>query len=283
MGKKLTGNISALAFGFAGLAVLTAAGAAVAGTITIGNGAGGSNATGLVGAGDPNLIGNGADISIYMNGKGSVSNDVLIALLVPNESTDLFGSTNPLGTINIYGNYASSSSIITGVGSSNFIGNTGTFATKIKLGKGTAAYSGNGFWGDFIGSTGSSKLSSFLGTNFNSSNNGSSFTGFDLGLSPSISATEFGVYTFDITTGSLTGNGLVDIKISGGLPVGSILAAYSDKGDSTIWTNEGGINTAYPNPFPAGGPLPISATLPLTAAGGLGLLAFALRKRKAIV
>ena len=37
-----------------------------------------------------------------------------------------------------------------------------------------------------------------------------------------------------------------------------------------------------PNPTPAG-PLPVPATLPLTAAGGLGLLVLALRKRKATI
>ena len=104
MGKKLIGHSCAVAVGLIALAVVGAT-PAVAGVITIGNGAGGTNATGLVGLGDPNLIGNSGNISIYLNGSGSISNDVLLALLVPNDSTDLFGSTNPLGTIDSYANH----------------------------------------------------------------------------------------------------------------------------------------------------------------------------------
>lgn len=159
------------------------------------------------------------------------------------------------------------------------------------MGNGSARYQSNGFWGDYSPSnnfapTGKGKGSDpgFLGTNFNNSNNGGNFTGFDDHLTPAITASDYGVYTFVITTNeALGGGGLININIPNGLPVGSIIAAYSDNGDSTVWTNDGGVNTFFPNPFPAGGPLPIPATLPLTAAGGLGLLAFALRKRKAIV
>ncbi len=280
MGKKLTGQISALAVGIAGMAVFAAAVPAGAGVITIGNGAGGTNATGLLGTGDPNLIGNSGNISIYLNGSGSVSKDVLLALLVPNDSSDLFASTNPLGTIESYANYSAyPKGAITG--SSAFVG------TGFNLGTGSAHYKSNGFWGDYSPLNQfapSGKNAGFLGTAFNNSNSGTNFVGFDSNLNPSIAASDYGVYTFLITTNeALSSGGLINIEIPNGLPVGSILAAYSDNGDSTVWTNDGGVNTLFPTPYPAGGPLPIPATLPLTAAGGLGLLAFALRKRKATV
>jgi hypothetical protein len=71
------------------------------------------------------------------------------------------------------------------------------------LGSGTGIYKGNGFWSDFTAAPGSPKLSDFLDSNVNSSNNGPNFVGFDasLGVSSLASVSEYGVYTFAITTG----------------------------------------------------------------------------------
>jgi hypothetical protein len=214
-----------------------------AGVLNIGNGATGNNPLGLDTPLDPVRIGTGSDISISVNGSGSVSSQVLLTILIPDDSADLFGGTSPLGKITSYPNFPTLSPSTTG--SSAFTG------TGFGLGSGST-YQGNGFWGDFTGNTGSAKLSGFLSSEFNNSNNGSNFSGFDasLGIPALSNVPQWGVYTFAITTGALTGhgsNGLVDIMIPGGLPLGSIAAALSDNGDSTVWTNDGGVN-AVPAP-----------------------------------
>ncbi len=270
MGKQFIGKFSALAAGIGALGLLGAIAPVKAGVINIGSGVGSTDATGLNQAGGPQLIGNTGDVSIYFNGSGSVTSDVLLALLVPNDSTV---STNPLGTITSYASYALyPSGPVTG--SSAFVG------TGFGLGTGSASYQSNGFWSEYNVLT-TVKMSDFLGTNFNKSNSTTNFLGFDASLNPSIAASDYGVYTFDVKPGqSLSGGGIINIAIPGGLPMGSILLAYSDAGDSTVWTNDGGVTGPYFTPVPAGGPLPIPATLPLTTAGGLGLLVLALRKRK---
>jgi hypothetical protein len=115
------------------------------------------------------------------------------------------------------------------------------------LGTGTAIYQGNGFWGAYNTTT-NTFLHDFLDSGFNSSNNSSNFVAFDnsLGVPALNNVANFGVYTIEITTGALApsqGNvGLVDVQIPGGLPLGSILVALDDNGDSTVWTNAGGVN-----------------------------------------
>jgi len=232
-----------------------------AGTINIGNGATGNNPLGANAPQDPVLVGNGSDVSISVQGSGSVNTDVLMILLVPNNTTDLFGTTDPLGTITTYPSFPTTSP--TGTGSSAFT------CTGFGLGIGTTAActAGTGFWGDFTGPS-SAKLGDFLDKNLNSSNNMSNFTGFDAGLGvPSLSSvTQYGVYTFDITTGALTPSSgskpLVDIMIPGGLPQGSILVALDDNLDSTVWTNDGGVNSPVPEP----------SSLFLIGAGLLGMV-----------
>jgi hypothetical protein len=235
---------------------------AQAGVINIGNGATGSNPEGTSGSGDPNLIGKGSDISIEVQGSASITNQALLTILVPNDTTDLFGASNPLGTITTYPSFPSLSP--KGTGSAAFTG------TGFGLGSGMGTYKGNGFWGDFTAAPGSPKLSDFLDSNFNSSNNGPNFTGFDasLGVPSLANVTQYGVYTFAITTGPLSSFGLVDIMIPGGLPQGSVAVALDDNLDSTVWTNAGGVNTAAP---PA---VPEPASLSLLSAGliGLGIL-----------
>lgn len=217
---------------------------ATAGTINIGNGAGGSDPTGTgCPPCDPVLVGSGSDISIEVQGSAAITNQVLLAILIPNDPTDLFGGVDPLGTITLYPSFPGAAG---GSGSSAFTG------TGFGLGTGTATYAGNGFWGDISGSN--TKLSDFLDSNFNNSNSTANFLSFD--NSVGVNASNFGVYTVAITTGPLAPNmgqvGLADIQIPGGLPQGSIFVALDDNLDSTVWTNAGGVNgRTTPTPEPA--------------------------------
>ncbi|HLI30828.1 MAG TPA: PEP-CTERM sorting domain-containing protein [Terriglobia bacterium] len=244
---------------------------ATAGIINIGNGASGTNPTGLLSPTDPIRIGNGSDVSIYIQGSAKISNEVLLGILVPNDTTDLFGTTNPLGAISLYSPFPGSK---TGTGSSAFIG------TGFSLGTGTATYQSNGFWGSLTNPTsGTTKLSSFLGSAFNSSNQTSNFSAFDTAASPGgaglSSVSGWGVYTLGITTGALSAKSLVDIQIAGGLPLGSIVVALDDNGNSTVWTNDGGVNSTTPPPT-----VPEPASMALFGTGLLGL-AFLVRRKYA--
>jgi len=243
-------------------------GGAVAGVINIGNGASGSDPTGTsCSPCDPVLVGSGSNVSIEVQGSASISNKVLLGILIPNNTTDLFGGTNPLGTITLYGAFPGAS---TGTGSSAFTG------TGFGLGSGTATYQGNGFWGAYNTTT-NNFLSNFLDSNFNSSNNSTNFVAFDnsLGIPALTNVVDFGVYTIAITTGPLAPAGgkvgLVDIQIPGGLPDGSILVALDDTPDSsTVWTNAGGVNQGNRS-------VPEPASLTLL---GAALLASSLFRRK---
>jgi len=240
---------------------------ATAGIINIGNGATGTNPTGLLAPTDPIRIGNGSDISVYIQGSATISNQVLLSFLVPNDTTDLFGSTNPLGAVSIYSAFPGPK---TGTGSSAFIG------TGFGLGTGTATYQGNGFWGS-LANSGSNKLGSFLGASFNSSNNASNFSAFDLAAQPGgaglSSVSGWGVYTLGVTTGALSAKSLIDIQVGGGLPLGSIVVALDDNGNSTVWTNDGGVNSSTPPPT-----VPEPASFALFGTGLLALAFFVRRK-----
>jgi hypothetical protein len=215
-------------------------GGAIAGIINIGNGASGSDPTGTnCPPCDPVLVGSGSDISIEVQGSASITNQVLLGILIPNNTTNLFGGIDPLGTITVYSSFPGGP---THLGSSAFTG------TGFGLGSGSASYN-NGFWGAFSTTPISNKLNAFLDSNFSNSNNAMNFVAFDNSLG--ITAADFGVYTIAITTGPLTGKGnvgLVDIQIPGGLPLGSILVALDDNLDSTVWTNAGGVNRRVPEP-----------------------------------
>lgn len=207
-------------------------GQAFAGTINIGDGAGGINPTGLLLPQDPVLVGNGGHTSVYLQGSASISSDFLLALIVPNDTTNIAGSLNALGAIGIYNPFPGSSTACSGcVGSVSFAG--------------TLSSAGSG-----------QKLNTLSGlSGFNSSNSTSNFVAFDnsLGVAGLNNVANWGVYTYVITTGALSPSGsnnpLVDISIPGGEAQGSIFAALTDHGDSTVWTNAGGVNgTTVPEP-----------------------------------
>ncbi|MGC8553598.1 MAG: hypothetical protein ACP5O7_12150, partial [Phycisphaerae bacterium] len=178
--------------------VAMGASAVNAGVVNIGDGVTGTDPTGLTGVPeDPNRIGTGSDISVSVNGSGSVTSNVLLAILIPNNenlgsATNFFGSSDPIIAVTAYPDYSSLTP--TSTGSSAFTG------TGFGLGGGSAAYQGSGFWG-LLPSTGS--LNSLLGTSFNASNNTSNFSGFDSGLGlPGINS--WGVYTLKVTSGALS-------------------------------------------------------------------------------
>ncbi len=215
-----------------------------AGTINIGTGAGTSNATGQLGT-DPNLVGTGSNISIYLQGSATASSYITLALIQPNGDT-----VDPLGAATLYENYGSVTQ--TGPTTLPAIGPGTTMSTQVN--------SSNLFLSDVI-------------SGFNSSNNLTNFQSFEnyeaqLGMTVS----SFQVTAFTVATGALSGanDPLVNLMISGGEPTGSIFAALTDTGDSTVWTNAGGVNGTTSVPEPATW---------LMLAAGLGLLGLARRRR----
>lgn len=206
-----------------------------AGTINIGTGAGNTpNPTGLAGAGDPNLIGSGGTISIYLQGSASATSTILLVLAEPG------GAGSPAGptSITLYSSYPGGSTATLGIPAfTNVLGTVDA---------GTNALISDGF---------------------NNSNNFANFSAFDASLG--LTTTSFDVYAWTITTGALDGhdNPLINIVFSSGQPTGSVFAALTDNGNSTVWTNAGGVTSV---------PEPATWLLLLT---GLGVLGLALRTR----
>ncbi len=270
LNTTLTANRMYIGGAIAALAAAVALPAgAQAGLVNIGDGASGSNPTGITATiTEPNRISDGTAMSVALNGSGSVTSDILLALLLPNNggasaTTAYFGSHDPISSATLYTAFPAltpATSVTTSL--------TGT---GFNLGTGSANYLGNGYWGEFIGTTGQTKLAGFLGTAFHNSLNGASFSGFDsttLGLT---GITGFGVYTIDLKTGPFSPSGeikpIVDLTLPAGLPLGSIVVAYTDAGNSVIWSNAGGTNLPPPEVVPE------PATLGLYAlTGSLALL-----------
>jgi hypothetical protein len=218
-------------------------GLAFAGTINIGDGAAGVNPLGTLAPQDPVLVGDGTNLSVSIQGSAEVTDHILLALLIPNNTTDFFGGVNPLGAITIYPDFPGAPAATPG--SSAFVGAGGFIGLGASGMTGTDQ--GSGFWGVYDTTT-TSELNDFLDPYFSNSNNTTNFTAFDasLGVAALSNVTNYGVYTLMLTTGAMTSdNGnkaLVDIAIANGLPLGTIAVALSDRPDSTVWTNAGGVN-----------------------------------------
>lgn len=257
--------------------MLAGVGNANAGVVNIGDGLGGSNPTGQLPPQDPVLLGDGSNISVYLNGSGTISTTMLIALLVPNDTTNLYTS-DPFGAISVYADYPSLTNEQSG--SSALVGNDSTFGLS-------SSPDNNGFWGSWVtNNSGREKLAGFLNQNhgekFSSSVNGSNVSALESYVGVSDSTGEFGVYTVAISVPqALSRNALINVAIPGGLPVGTVVAGLTDNGNSTPWTNSGGSNVPQVPVVPAG-PLPIPATLPLVGGGLLGLGALAMRRRRTL-
>ncbi len=118
MGKVLLAALLAVAVGLGSQAY--------AGTINIGDGATGINPTGLNTPLDPVLVGNGTDISVFLQGSASISNSFLLALVVPND-TNGSNIDNP-GAIKIYNPFPGSGTTC-GTCTVSSIMNVGTLST----------------------------------------------------------------------------------------------------------------------------------------------------------
>lgn len=211
---------------------------ASAGTINIGTGVGTKNASGTLGSGDPNLIGTGGQLSIALQGSAAANASVLLALLFPAGS-----GFNPLGGITLY-NFPWSPATPVSAGAANQAGTlTGGFLSQLVPG-------------------------------FSASDNFSNFQGFDNSLG--LDTSSFSVVDWELATGPLNGhtNPLINIDVPNGEAAGSIFVALTDNGNSTVWTNAGGVQgpaTSVPEP----------STWVLLLAG-LGLLAWTTRRRGAL-
>lgn len=227
----------------------------------IGPGAGTSCAKGC--AGEPNLLGTGSDVDIYLtSGSGSLNQPVFLILGVPNDTTDFF-TTDPISSLNYYASYPSGTPTP---------GNS-AFATKGTYGlKGPVA---DGFFGDMT----KGSIYSFLDLNgpTNNSNSFKNWAAADFGID-GITAADFGIYVFALSGEDLAGKGLIDILFPGGLPLGTFVVAYGESGSckhlkiyDTPFTESGMTNGST-------GAVPEPGSL-LLLGSGLLLTAILLRRR----
>ena len=190
-------------------------------TLHIGPGAGTPCATGC--AGDPNLVGT-SQIDIYQNTAGApaLSSPLLLILGVPNDPTNLFGSTVPINGVTWYNPYSGYPG--DGVGGSAAFASAGTYGLKTPV--------SNGFFGDFDSSS-KGDVYSFLNLPADTnSNNWTNWSG-SVASKNNITASNFGVYVFALTGSQLDANGLVDVTFLNALPDGTMFVGFGENSTTT--------------------------------------------------
>lgn len=200
---------------------------------------------------DPNLVGTGADFSIYnVNGSNVSGSQILLVFGIPNNFSNSYTS-NPLGAITLYNPYSGSATggVTAGI-SSSFATPTNASSFGIE----SATYFADGFYGNFPGITLASTIGGLLNVGIDSSNNFANWNAFDASLSvPALSnVQQFGIYAFliDLPGSGVGANGLLDVTVPGGLPQGTILSAVSSDGLTNTWANAGGVTGLVVTPEP---------------------------------
>jgi hypothetical protein len=269
MGVTLSRKLLLLALG---LMVMMVLGSALANadtdpaTLHIGAGAGTACATGCAGA--PNLIGSGNTVDVFQTSEGTpaaVPAPQLLILGVANDTTNLF-ATDPISGVTYFNPY-------TGQTTGGTAGSS-SFATGTEFAGMSSPTAGTGFFGDM---TSGQEVYSFLGlggAGVDASNNFVNWSGADLAIN-GITATNFGIYAFDLTGATLGPSGLINILFNSGvLPLGTYAVAYS----------QNSVGTPYVTAFTEAGltatttTVPEPRTLMLLGTGLLGL-ALTLKRR----
>jgi len=228
-------------------------------TLHIGPGAGTTCAEGC--AGDPNLIGNGANVDIFQESGGAKNlvQPLFLIIGIPNDTTNLFAS-DPISGVTFFNPYPGGK----GTPGSSAFATAGIYGLKSPV--------VDGFFGDMGPG---SEIYSFLTLQgpTNKSNSFTNWSAADLSIN-GITATDFGTYVFALNGAELGPKGLVDIMIAGGLPLGSFVVGYGQTANGKVFDTpftEAGLTSSTTS-------IPEPASMLLFATGLLGLGA-ALRRR----
>jgi PEP-CTERM motif len=198
-------------------------------TLHIGPGAGTSCAQGC--GGDPNIVPTN-HVNIFQNqgGGDTLSTPLLLIIGIPNDTTDLFGSTNPINGVTWYNPYSGYPG--------NGVAGSSAFATAGTYGLTSAVSNG------FFGSMSSGEVYGFLTLDqpADNSNNFGNWAGAVSSIN-GITATNFGIYAFALSGGSLGPKGLVDVSFLNDLPNGTMFVAYGENITQTQRCNNHGCTT----------------------------------------